>query len=255
MLNFAITEFSEGRSNGRYDGLPYSPSSPRPSRRGAPPRAAHPHPAVPDDPGNVRFVLVVEDCVKHPLSEGGSYRLAPVTDVATVRAATAPEVHAHTLILPAKGRGMHVVGVGEGLRRELSLDAVYFTRHVCAEVEVRWVIRNVRSADRPLLTRGWCQVFKLEGCDLGLDHLTLFLDDALKFFFRGRLYLVRSNVDWLGNFRRLRLLGPIDRGVLQRLIVPLTNIVHDILPSLGRGPSLFGPLGQSFLQDTPLHIP
>jgi hypothetical protein len=30
MLNFAITEFSEGRSNGRYDGLPYSPSSPRP---------------------------------------------------------------------------------------------------------------------------------------------------------------------------------------------------------------------------------
>src|ERR671910_2373894 len=122
---------------------------PRTPRRGAPPRAAHPHPAVPDDPGNVRLVLVVEDRVKHPLSEGGSYRLAPVTDVATVRAATAPEVHADKLVLPTVYRGVHIVGVSERLRRELCLHPVYGACHVSAEVEVRWVIRDVRPAGRP----------------------------------------------------------------------------------------------------------
>src|SRR5918994_33228 len=69
---------------------------PRTPRRGAPPRAAHPHPAVPDDPGNVRLVLVVEDCVKHPLSEGGSYRLGPETRREALCEAPPPENHPHT---------------------------------------------------------------------------------------------------------------------------------------------------------------
>ena len=78
---------------------------------------------------------------------------------------------------------MHVVGVREGLPRELSLDAVYQTRHVCAEVEVRWMHLPVRSsADRPGLTGRWRGVFKVEDCDLGLAHLTLLLDDTLEVF-------------------------------------------------------------------------
>jgi hypothetical protein len=56
----------------------------RAPRRGLPASPAHPHPPVPDDPENVRLVPIVEDCAKYPLSEGGSYRLAPVTDIFTM---------------------------------------------------------------------------------------------------------------------------------------------------------------------------
>src|ERR687898_761798 len=143
----------------------------------------------------------------HPLPERGSYRLAPVTDVFTARAATAPEVHAHTLVLPTVERGVHVVGVREGLRRELSLNAVYQARHICAPVEARWVLGDVRAADRLRLPAGWMHD-KLKGCDLGLKHHTLLLDDTLKFFFRGDLYIVRNDVGWLGNFFCLGLIGP-----------------------------------------------
>src|SRR5215213_4465643 len=195
----------------------------RPPRRGLPSSTAHPHPAVPDDPENVRQVRIVEEYVPHLMSEGGSYRFAPVTDISTVREATTPEVHADKLVLSTVDRGVHIVGVREGLRRELCLHPVYGARHVGAKVEVRWVIRDVRSADRPRLTGGWCWVSKLEGSDLGLAYLTLFLDDTLEFFFRGGLYLVRNYVDRLGNFFRLGLIGPIDRGILQRQIVPLAN--------------------------------
>src|SRR5918995_5711397 len=45
----------------------------RPPWRGLPASPAHPHPPVPDDPEYVRLVPIVEDCAKHPLSEGGSY--------------------------------------------------------------------------------------------------------------------------------------------------------------------------------------
>jgi hypothetical protein len=69
-------------------------------RRGLPPRAAHPHPAVPDDPENVRQVRMVEERVPHLSSEGGSYRLAPVTDVSTVREATATSASSYSSLAP-----------------------------------------------------------------------------------------------------------------------------------------------------------
>jgi hypothetical protein len=75
---------------------------------------------------------------------------------------------------------------------------------------------------------------------LGLAKLPFFLNDTPEVFFRGDLYLVRNYVDRLGRVLRLGLLGPIDRGGLQSLIVPLAGF-YDPLSSLGRQPSLYLP--------------
>jgi hypothetical protein len=126
----------------------------RPPRRLTPPRAAHPHPAVPDIPGDVRQIRIVEDRVPHLMSEGSSYRLAPVTYVSTVREAAAPEVNADLVVLDGDGGRVvwrvPVVRVREGLPREFTLNAVHKLRHVRAKVEGRWVIIDVRTrAARP----------------------------------------------------------------------------------------------------------
>jgi hypothetical protein len=96
----------------------------RAPRGGAPTPAAHPHPAVPDDPGDVRRVRLVPERAPHLMPEGGPYRLAPVAGVLAVREAAASEGHADRVVAPRDGwRG---VGRVPGVRVRVGLVRTFF---------------------------------------------------------------------------------------------------------------------------------